>query len=109
MDFSDLYSCMNPTDTTIVTATAILIASSELPTTTDAAAEQRRRIIRGSLNCFKNRSHSGSGSSWGSSFGPCSCSRERASAGVRPFLREVCSRSAASAGVRHENSSEIDY
>jgi hypothetical protein len=109
IDFSDLYSCMNPTDTTIVTATAILIASSLLPTNTEAPAEQSKRRIRGSLNCFKNRSHTGSGSSCGSSFGPWSCNRERAWAGVRPVVREVCSRSAVSLGVRLENSSAIDY
>ena len=63
IDFSDLYSCMNPTETTIVTATAMLIASSLFPTNTDAPAEQSKRTMRGSLNCFKNRSHNGSGSS----------------------------------------------
>jgi hypothetical protein len=67
----------------------MLIASSLFPTNTDAPAEHSRRTMRGSLNCFRNRSHNGSGSSWGSSLGPWSCNRERASAGERPVLSEV--------------------
>lgn len=92
-----------------MTATAILIASSLFPTIIDAPAEQSKSNIRGSLNCFRNRSQSGSGSSCGSSLGPWSCNLESASAGVRPLMREVCNRSAVWEGVRLEYSSDIDY
>jgi hypothetical protein len=53
-----------------------------------------------SLNCWMKRHHNGSGSSEGSSLGPCTCRRVLASEGCNPWLREVECRSATFSGER---------
>ena len=93
----------------MVTAMAILTASSTLPTMSDAAADANNNSIKGSLNCLKKASHSGSGGSWGSSLGPFFCNRLNASDDDNPCVREVSSRAAVSAGVRLEYSAANDY
>jgi hypothetical protein len=73
------------------------------------AADPSKSNINVSLNCLRKRSHSGSGSSCGSSFGPCVRRRAVASEWARPLTREEERRSEVSLGVRRENSEVVDY
>lgn len=75
----------------------------------DTAAEPSNRRISVSLNCLINRSHSGSGSSCGSSLWPWICTRAEASDEERPWVRDVSSFCAVSCGDRRENADVIDY
>lgn len=86
----------------MVTATAMLIASSVLPRKSDTAAESNKSSMRRSLKALMNRSHSGSGSSWGSSLGPSRRNLASASDGIRPRVREEFRRCSVSSGDRRE-------
>jgi hypothetical protein len=72
------------------------------------AALARSSRMSVSWNCLTKRSHSGSGSSCGSSFGPWTCSRDVASEGCNPCVKEVALRSATCSTARRAFSDVID-
>jgi hypothetical protein len=75
----------------------------------DTAADPSNSRMSVSLNCLIKRSHSGSGSSCGSSLRPWVCMRAEASDEERPCVTDVESRCAVSCAERRECAAVIDY